>query len=173
MKYYNVEDVQNLIAACEWRMTLAKERGGEGFVEYDKTIIDVNEFQKRLSTLEVVEADENTISRDGVIKELRLEYPSMPFLPKKWQDEWLLKTEGYRKAEEIIKNASGVIPQKEEGEWIEHKEKTIVKNGNFVDFFPTEYECSNCGLRQATYFINSSLPNYCPNCGSKMKGAEE
>lgn len=57
-----------------------------------------------------------------------------------------------------------------QGEWIEHKERTIVRNNNSIDFFPTEYECSNCGLRQAIYFINSTLPNYCPNCGAHMKG---
>ena len=56
-----------------------------------------------------------------------------------------------------------------QGEWIEHKEKTIVRDNNFIDFFPTEYECSNCGLRRATYFINSQPPNYCPECGAKMK----
>ena len=55
------------------------------------------------------------------------------------------------------------------GEWIEHKERTIVRDNNFIDFFPTEYECSNCGLRRTTYAINSSLPNYCPNCGADMR----
>lgn len=56
------------------------------------------------------------------------------------------------------------------GEWIEHKERTIVRDNNFIDFFPAEYECSNCGLRHTTYFINSTLPNFCPNCGARMDG---
>lgn len=56
-----------------------------------------------------------------------------------------------------------------QGKWIEHKERTIVRDNNFIDFFPTEYECSNCGLRRTTYFIDSPLQNYCPNCGAKMK----
>ena len=54
------------------------------------------------------------------------------------------------------------------GEWIKHKERTET-NGKFIDFFPAEYECSNCGLREAHYFINSKPHNYCPNCGAKME----
>lgn len=75
-----------------------------------------------------------------------------------------------------IADALRSLPSAErKGEWIEHKERTIVRNNNFIDFFPTEYECSNCGLRRATYNINSSLclTNYCPHCGAKMKGAED
>jgi hypothetical protein len=46
---------------------------------------------------------------------------------------------------QFIKKRVMEIPTAEPkcGEWIEHKERTIVKNNNFVDFFPTEYECSN------------------------------
>lgn len=54
-KYYKAEDIQELIAACVWRMTLAKERGGEGFVKYDKKVLDVDELKKRLSTLPTIE----------------------------------------------------------------------------------------------------------------------
>lgn len=54
-KYYKAEDIQELIAACAWRMTLAKERSGEGFVEYDKKVLDVDELKKRLSTLPTIE----------------------------------------------------------------------------------------------------------------------
>ena len=55
-----------------------------------------------------------------------------------------------------------------QGEWIVHKERTEVNDG-FIDFFPTEYECSNCGLKQSMYFINSKPSNFCPNCGVDMR----
>lgn len=58
------------------------------------------------------------------------------------------------------------------GEWIVHKERAEVNDG-FIDFFPTEYECSNCGLKQSMYFINSKPSNFCPNCGARMKGADD
>ena len=62
-KYYKAEDVQELITACIWRMTLAKERNGEGFVEYDKQIIDVGELEKRLSYLPTIEVSEEQLSK--------------------------------------------------------------------------------------------------------------
>ena len=73
------------------------------------------------------------------------------------------------KYEALIDSQPTIEPKR--GKWIEHKERTIVRNNNFIDFFPTEYECSNCGLRRATYAINSSLSltNYCPNCGADMR----
>lgn len=82
---------------------------------------------------------------------------------------------GYRDAvqgiaDEMVKQGKHIEADRPQGEWIEHKERTIVRNGNFIDYFPTEYECSNCGLRRVTYFINSPTSNYCPNCGARMKG---
>ena len=47
------------------------------------------------------------IDVDALIMALRLEYPMMPMF-KENQKEWGIKTEGYRKAEEIIKNAPSI-----------------------------------------------------------------
>ena len=47
------------------------------------------------------------IDADALIMALRLEYPMMPMF-KENQIEWGIKTEGYRKAEEVIKNAPSI-----------------------------------------------------------------
>lgn len=73
------------------------------------------------------------------------------------------------KVKAFLRISPANVIEHKRGEWIEHKGRTIVEDNNFIDFFPTEYECSNCGLRQATYFINSKLPNFCPNCGADMR----
>lgn len=43
----------------------------------------------------------DTIYREDAIKALRLEYPMMPMF-KNLREEWAIKTEGFRKAEEVI-----------------------------------------------------------------------
>ena len=47
------------------------------------------------------------IDADALIMALRLEYPMIPMF-KENQEEWGIKTEGYRKAEEVIKDAPSI-----------------------------------------------------------------
>ena len=70
IKYYKAEDVTELINACEWRMTLAKERHGEGFVDYSKQVLDVEELTKRLSKLPTIEVEEDCISREHLLSKV-------------------------------------------------------------------------------------------------------
>ena len=44
---------------------------------------------------------DDLIKRSDAIKALRLEYPMMPMF-KSLREEWSIKTEGFRKAEEVI-----------------------------------------------------------------------
>ena len=71
----------------------------------------------------------------------------------------------------LIDEAPSIDIEPKRGEWIVHKERAEVKDG-FIDFFPTKYECSNCGLKQSMYFINSKPSNFCPNCGADMRERE-
>lgn len=50
------------------------------------------------------------------------------------------------------------------GEWICHK-------GGWIDFdyYPTKYECNQCHH----YVDVASDKNFCPNCGCRMKGADD
>lgn len=61
-------------------------------------------------------------------------------------------------APKFIDEAPSVIPQPKEGEWID---TGIGKEEVYDDL----YVCSKCGSMEF-------FSNYCPNCGSKMKGAE-
>ena len=63
------------------------------------------------------------------------------------------------------------IEARPKGEWIKHEAKSEIA-GLGIDFYPTEYECSCCGLKEQMYFINSKPHNYCPNCGADMRKRE-
>lgn len=65
----------------------------------------------------------------------------------------------YAKVFSQIKDAPSVVPKRAEGEWRgEHKMPDMPRY--------EWYRCSECR------FLSKSVVNYCPNCGAKMKGAE-
>lgn len=70
------------------------------------------------------------------------------------------KHDGSIKIAEFLYNA-GYRKQKE-GEWIE--KARVTKEGKVL---LRHYKCNLCGVYLATQ------ANYCPNCGSKMKGATD
>ena len=105
----------------------------------------------------------DVIKREDAIKALRLEYPMMPMF-KESQKEWAIKTEGYRKAEEVIKN----IPSAEnKGKWImsDIQSKEDTDNGNY------QYICSVCG--HGDIHARTQEVPYCWWCGAHMKGADD
>ena len=63
-----------------------------------------------------------------------------------------------------IEDAPSVVPSRAEGEWVGYE-------------IPSE--CSVCGHHWDEYvsgqelWHDGSVPNFCPNCGAKMKGADD
>ena len=100
------------------------------------------------------------IDADALIMALRLEYPMMPMF-KENQEEWEIKTEGYRKAEEVIRNAPTIEPKR--GEWIEFDTK----------WGRSLYYCTNCmETSEVPTVFGNPLYDFCPNCGADMRKRE-
>ena len=92
------------------------------------------------------------IRREDAIKALRWEYPTMPMF-KSLREEWAIKIEGFRKAEEVIMSIPSA--DRPQGEWTNAGVLTV--------------RCSNC----KSDFHELEAVNYCPNCGARMKGADD
>ena len=105
----------------------------------------------------------DTIYREDAIKALRLEYPMMPIF-KELREEWSVKTEGYRKAEEVITRLPSA--DRPQGEWELVPYKRIDEHGEVI-IDGSSWCCSNCGDARKR---NGPDMNFCPNCGARMKG---
>ena len=103
------------------------------------------------------------IRREDAIKALRCEYPTMPMF-KNLREEWAIKTEGFRKAEEVIMSIPSA--DRPQGEWIETDE---------TDCGATVYKCSECELRVSDLptILGKPIYSFCPNCGCRMRKENE
>ena len=101
------------------------------------------------------------IRREDAIKALRLEYPTMPMF-KSLREEWAIKTEGFRKAEEVIMSVPSA--DRPQGKWI--------RTGRTNIYGGIEVRCSNCGDRVMVQHLEDEW--YCRHCGADMgmKGAD-
>ena len=54
------------------------------------------------------------------------------------------------------------------GEW-------IVYEGGWkdLDYYPPKCKCNQCGYEEDLYILNAKPTNFCPNCGARMKGADD
>lgn len=87
------------------------------------------------------------IDADALIMALRLEYPMMPMF-KENQKEWGIKTEGYRKAEEVIKDAPSIdiVRCKECKEWDKNDHECYLDRGGL--YFPNADDFCSYGERE-------------------------
>lgn len=109
----------------------------------------------------------DTIYREDAIKALRCEYPTMPIF-KGLREEWAIKTEGFRKAEEVIMNLPSA--DRPRGMW------ELVPCTDLREFFEGvkkgfRFRCTNCKDERRR---NKHDMNFCPNCGADMrKGTDD
>ena len=103
------------------------------------------------------------IKRSDAIKALRLEYPMMPMF-KSLREEWAIKTEGFRKAEEVIMSIPSA--DRPQGKWID-AEIPLESGGTL----PIQ-ACNLCKTFYPLAYTGGGH-RFCPNCGARMKGADD
>ena len=114
------------------------------------------------------------IVREDAIMALRLEYPMMPLF-KSLREEWAIKTEGYRKAEEVIMRLPSARPK--EGKWIEVEWYPIAVPSKWCEndekpIYASKLQCSKCGFTRNFLDGHTAQYNFCPNCGSDNRERE-
>ena len=122
------------------------------------------------------------IKREDAVKALRLEYPTMPLF-KAMREEWALRTEGFRRAEEVIMR----LPSAErKGEWIDCKEPPSTDRNVFIAYGTDDMKSVCIGhyehdmklwYEDKNFFAKTiyDAMYWCeiPQFPAKMKGAED
>ena len=106
---------------------------------------------------------DDLIKREDAIRALRIEYPTMPMF-KNLREEWAIKTEGFRKAEEVIMSVPSA--DRPQGEW----KPFDLTWGRSI------YACSVCEEAIAVpcgWSDGKPIYDYCPMCGARLKGADD
>lgn len=142
---------------------------GGGYQEWLE--ISIDNLINRIANLPTIEVSEDAISREWLIKRFKdiVEHYEMRIKKaKRYGKKTTYDTSeqiGYWKDEiadckyfiKEIENAPSVIPKPKEGEWMPRHHQGVDK---------LICECSNCHTLHV-------ITDYCPNCGSRMKGAED
>ena len=97
----------------------------------------------------------DTIYREDAIEVLAINAPFM-------------SDEAYLKSYDALKSIPSA--DRPQGEWIKHEHGfwTFVNDRGERDGWLPDYECNLCGSRAWRY-----ATNFCPNCGCRMKGADD
>lgn len=91
---------------------------------------------------------------------------------KEWIDEYVsvFKKSDNKDIKGYIEHQPTIEPKR--GEWIDEADKYDASFGIH------DYRCSNCNSYADEYisgheWYTAGKPNFCPNCGAKMKGAND
>ena len=68
-------------------------------------------------------------------------------------------------ATNMLKDVPSARPK---GEWIVHE-----GGWKDLDYYPPKCKCNQCGYEEELYILNAKPTNFCPNCGARMKGADD
>lgn len=102
------------------------------------------------------------IDADAVIRVLKGFRPMIPY-DKELRKALGDKVEGYLEAERIIRSAPTIdAVSVVHGEWIDRSD-----GGRILNPWWETYECNKCGQ------YGTRIWNFCPNCGARMKGADD
>ena len=121
------------------------------WVKYMPMDLDVNLsfVLGKIAEVPTIEVSEDCISREDFLKTIddNVSHQYSDTYETYGLDLWALFVR-------MVKNAPSVVPSRAEGEW-----KLTIND---------DYRCTACGLITSYY-----KANYCPNCGAKMKGADD
>ena len=97
------------------------------------------------------------ISRQTALEIIRNLYPSEPFMPMN-RKRWKEKYKPYIECEKALERLPSAQAERPKGKWIPHK-------SIFGGLGERVYTCNRCG-----YNIGFHTENFCPECGSRMRG---
>lgn len=156
-KYADIEQIKEVIRS-EWVKYIPMDLDiNLSFVLGKISEVPTIEVEDAISRASVVSTGYNLQPVEDAISKAYLEQEIEKRIKTAEKDKpfyWQVWNNALDKVVELIENAPSVIPQPKEGEWISKH------NGYWT--------CSECGLSFRFY----AKGNYCPNCGSKMKGAD-
>ena len=91
-----------------------------------------------------------------------------------WIDERLLNfKDELDKVYDELRNAPSVVPSCQKNRQVERAEGEWIRTFDGNEWY---WYCSNCKeqwYEDDLYMSGNEFPHFCPNCGAKMKGADD
>ena len=135
----------------------------------DATDEDIEALDLVIEMLQETKVSEDCIGREWVLNKLNEQYKVNRF-----EEHNDMANEGINQAESIVQDAPSVVPTTEQssevGEWI--RDRYWSRGTGMGEEYGFFYKCSLCEYEVEDGYTRCGF-NYCPNCGAKMKGADD